>query len=371
MKNSPLQTLTIDEATDFLNQQQNTNLYKSSKKESLVFDLKSISHDRIINSDQQLLSIPIVTKNKEGYSRLLLLKVNKEIRSVVFNMQSEKKSNNGLFTGKMFMYSIDGTFVNGFRVKDDELITQFVKNNNSLKKNISSRTYGEDEGESLKEVIVYNRYRYTKSYSLELALFGWDYGDSNGGGYDESFMWASGGGGGVAEVNLIMPPPPEIPITDINKFLSCLNTLSNANLTVFAEKMYNGNGVGHAFISISQGNNTMVFGYYPKNGGLLSLTGSGIMGENGGHHFDVAANMGQISPQQLQQIIFAAIKYQNSYYDLSLNNCSDFATDVLNIAGVLTSGMIDTPNTVASILATLPNHTSVSNYAPNSKRTCP
>ena len=127
MKNSPLQTLTIDEATGFLNQQQNTNLYKSSKKESLVFDLKSISHDRIINSDQQLLSIPIGTKNKEGYSRLLLLKVNKEVRSVVFNMQSEKKSNNGLFTGKMFMYSIDGTFVNGFRVKNGELITQFVK----------------------------------------------------------------------------------------------------------------------------------------------------------------------------------------------------------------------------------------------------
>jgi hypothetical protein len=168
-----------------------------------------------------------------------------------------------------------------------------------------------------------------------------------------------------------MPPPPEIPIADIKNFLSCLNTSVSANLTVFAERMGNDNGVGHAFISISQGNNTMVFGYYPKKGGAFSLTGSSIMGENGGHHYDVSANMGQVSSQQLQQIISLSVDYQDSYYDLGFNNCSDFATNILNIAGVSTSGWIDTPNTVADILATLPNHIIKSNYTPKTKRTCP
>ncbi|WP_281322894.1 hypothetical protein [Flavobacterium aestivum] len=186
------------------------------------------------------------------------------------------------------------------------------------------------------------------------------------------FTSPSGGGVGGGGVTLIMPPPPEIPISDIIKFLSCFNKSANVNLTVYAENMNLSNkNVGHAFISISQGNNTMVFGYYPKNGGGQAMTGPGIMGENGGHRYDVSANMGQISPQKLQQIITLSEKYQNSFYDLGFNNCSDFATQVLNIAGVSSSGWIDTPNTVADILATLPNHTSNSTYAPKTQRTCP
>jgi hypothetical protein len=95
------------------------------------------------------------------------------------------------------------------------------------------------------------------------------------------------------------------------------------------------------------------------------------MGENGGHHYDVSANLGQISPQQLQQIISLSVDYQDSLYNLGFNNCSDFATNVLNIAGVSTSCLIDTPDTVAAILATLPNHIFKSNYAPKTQRTCP
>ncbi|MBW4359630.1 hypothetical protein [Flavobacterium taihuense] len=187
----------------------------------------------------------------------------------------------------------------------------------------------------------------------------------------EMYNYKEGSGGGNNPGINLMPPPPDIPIADIKKFLSCLNTSASANLTVFAERMGNENGVGHAFISISQGNNTMVFGYYPKNSGINSLTGQGIMGENGGHHYDVSANMGQISPQQLEKIISLSVDYQNRNYDLGFNNCSDFATNVLNITGVSTSSWVDTPNTVADILATLANHTIKSNYAPKTQRTCP
>ncbi|URM38215.1 hypothetical protein [Flavobacterium anhuiense] len=102
----------------------------------------------------------------------------------------------------------------------------------------------------------------------------------------------------------MMPPPPKLPISDIKKFLSCLNTTASANLTVYAEKTNLANAnVGHAFISISQGNNVMIYGFYPENGYDKSFYGPGIMGENGEHAYDVSGNIGQITPQQLQKNI--------------------------------------------------------------------
>jgi hypothetical protein len=47
----------------------------------------------------------------------------------------------------------------------------------------------------------------------------------------------------------------------------------------------------------------MIYGFYPENGFDKSFSGQGIMGENGGHAYDVSGSIGQISPQQLQKII--------------------------------------------------------------------
>lgn len=77
-----------------------------------------------------------------------------------------------------------------------------------------------------------------------------------------------------------VPPPPEIPITDMVKFLSCFNINQSANLTVYAQKMFGGNGVGHAFISITQGNNTMTYGFYPKLDFPSNTNGPGIFGND-------------------------------------------------------------------------------------------
>ena len=170
----------------------------------------------------------------------------------------------------------------------------------------------------------------------------------------------------------IITPPPKLPISDIKKFLSCLNTAASANLIVYAEKTDLSNlNVGHAFISISQGNNVMTYGFYPENGYDKSFIGPGIMGNNGGDFYNVSGNIGQITPQQLQQIISLSVKYQNSWYDIDTNNCSDFTADVLNIVGVASNNSFETPSTVANTLQKLPNHTSSPNYAPKTKRTCP
>lgn len=88
--------------------------------------------------------------------------------------------------------------------------------------------------------------------------------DIGGGGYTGTGgTGTQGGGGGSIAGTLTMPPPPETPISDMKKFLSCFDKNQSANLTVYAEKTTT-TSPGHAFIEIKQGNNTMIFGFYPK-----------------------------------------------------------------------------------------------------------
>lgn len=182
-----------------------------------------------------------------------------------------------------------------------------------------------------------------------------------------------GGGGGGSSIpppanTITPPPPPEKPI-DIKKFLSCLNITQPANLTVYAEKVDATNyNVGHAFISITQGNNTMVFGFYPKNGILGSLNGPGTFGDNGGSPYTHSWNVGTITPTQLQQLIAASYAYSSYTYDLTFNNCADFALTALSYAGINTNtNGFDTPNTVAGIIGGSPTN----GTAPQTQRTCP
>jgi hypothetical protein len=93
------------------------------------------------------------------------------------------------------------------------------------------------------------------------------------------------------------------------------------------------------------------------------------MGENGVYNYEVSASI-TITGTQLNQIIALSQVYQSNWYDLSFNNCSDFVTDVLNIAGLSTLGWIDTPNTVANILNGLANNTTVSNNTPKTNKSC-
>ncbi|GAA4157379.1 hypothetical protein GCM10022217_17190 [Chryseobacterium ginsenosidimutans] len=205
---------------------------------------------------------------------------------------------------------------------------------------------------------------YTNCYNfLDYSGPGWE--DNGGGGFE----YGGGGGSGSNDSDnpvLTMPPPPNIPIQNMTQFLSCLNITQPANLKVFAERMGNGHGVGHAFISITQGNNTMTFGFYPKYGAVQSLSGTGIFGDDSGHVYTNAWNAGTITPTQLQQIIAVALEYSTSDYDLGFNNCSDFTLNVLDYIGVSNSAVgIATPNTVANLIGSPANGT-----APATHRTC-
>lgn len=155
------------------------------------------------------------------------------------------------------------------------------------------------------------------------------------GGQDfESIAPPDGGGGGgggtpiLIPADMVMPPPPERPITDLKKYLECLDSRQQANIKVYA----NTTGmIGHAFISIQQGFNIRTFGFYPEKSFPQNVDGPGIMGDNTGDHYDAVLNMGTISPEQLQHILRKASEYNDRAYSLYYSNCANFAMDVMQI----------------------------------------
>lgn len=177
-----------------------------------------------------------------------------------------------------------------------------------------------------------------------------------------------GGGGGITAPPASTPPPPPPPKTpvDIKKFLSCLNINQSANLKIYAQTM-SSSPPGHAFISITQGNNVMVFGFYPANGFPQNINGPSTFADDGGHAFTHSWNVGTISPTQLQQIIAVTHAYSSYSYDVGFTNCADFTLTALSYAGINTNtNGIDTPNTVADLIGGLPTN----GTAPSTNRTC-
>lgn len=192
--------------------------------------------------------------------------------------------------------------------------------------------------------------------------------DMNGGNGD--YGDGSGGRIGTPTTPVIPPLPPNTPIYDMKHFLKCLDITKAANLTVYAEKMGQGHGVGHAFISITQGSNTMTFGFYPKTTFTGMIAGPGVFGNDGGHVYTHSWNVGNITPTQLQQIIATSIAYSNYYYDLGYNNCADFTLTVLSYTGAQTSTSgIQNPNTVVEVIQKN-NGNSVTGNSPLTNRDC-
>jgi hypothetical protein len=227
---SNIQTISIEEATLFLSQSSNS-LSRLSKKGEVKPEFGKITLEKIINNEQLLTVIPLSTKDRNQNSRIVMLKVKGEIKSAVINMYPEKNIHKGKFSGKILIYDLNGNFINGFRVDNGDIVTQFIKSNKKTNKSNTNRVEGE-EPIFLNEVVVINRYK--KSYSLELAYFSWDFPNGiDGGGNgepDQSFMWDSGGGsGGDSIIYSDLSLKSEIESTDSNAF--DINFIQDQNTT--------------------------------------------------------------------------------------------------------------------------------------------
>lgn len=184
-----IQTLGTNETLSFLKQYVITTNTATSKKAVLVPDAANISREKIINSDQLLTVVPIISNDTQSNSRLVLLKVHDVLKSAVVKMTPDQKMSTGLFSGKLFLYRIDGSLITGFKVENDLLVTQYFAADKRFAK-------GAGDEIELREVIIINRYH--KSRALDFAYFEWGVGGGSGGGdsADMSYMWDSSGGGG-------------------------------------------------------------------------------------------------------------------------------------------------------------------------------
>jgi hypothetical protein len=343
-----IQTVSLDEAISFLKQNPLKSISKTGKKTVSYPIFDAITQEKITNSDQLITVIPLSNANKQEYSRMLLLKIKDTIKSAVFSMYLDKDTKSKDFSGKIMITTIDGEFVNAFRVKNGALVSRFViktKTNASFK--IQNRTIIIDgvEFEELNEVIIPPR---NSSNTIQYnVLYDWSaYSDINGSGMEWNFGGGGGGGGGsdISTTANIVFVGPSNKISNINDYLKCFDLAQSAELIIYVDQPTANSAtswsgtitdpyVGHTFVAIQQGGIRKVFGFYPStNVSLSSPNDSKAFGNDQGHTFDVSLSI-PINPEQLLNVIGYANNAPPTY-NLNTYNCTDFAIEIGNLVGL-------------------------------------
>jgi len=111
-------------------------------------------------------------------------------------------------------------------------------------------------------------------------------------------------------------------------------------------KVFHWINTGHTFITLIKYNDdstcvTRSFGYYPKKDNILSATPllpstSSTFKDDGGHNWDEVVGK-FISRHKFNRILKLVSQFSEADYQLSSNNCTDFAVSAATIAGIYIS----------------------------------
>lgn len=143
---------------------------------------------------------------------------------------------------------------------------------------------------------------------------------------------------------------PNVPIDDMAEFLNCFDTSLGATITIYADQPKTGghnvwtfsNSVGHAFITIQQGDSIASFGFYPQcspcslspnnltPNPLDFFSTSGVFGNDQGHDYNVSLSI-PINSINLTNLINGVISVAESdpMYNIGYFNCTDIAISIL------------------------------------------
>lgn len=159
-----LQTVSTKDAIKFLKQQkQNALTSKSTQTASLVYDFDHVTQEEITNSDQLLTVVPLLSNNEQEYSRVLMVTIQNELKSVVYSMYPETTMNTAEFSGTIMISTLEGDFINGYRVKNGENISQFFTTTTPTSKSTGALP--------LKEVVIQNNYHAPNYYISFITIF--------------------------------------------------------------------------------------------------------------------------------------------------------------------------------------------------------
>lgn len=359
---SNIETVSINEALDLFSQSYKTS--KSSKtnnKQFIIPQVDKISQEEIINSNELLTIIPATTF--EGvYSRILLIKIDGEIKPVVFSMVKDEQSDTPEFSGMIYIHTLEKEYINTLKAENGVLVSRFKKPiGKNTSKNITAK--GEDDcfgigcGMRGEEVVINAK----KDQRIEFTyVFRFEGGDSDDGGQSWSYGEGqeSGGSSGTTEpANTTCDPGyakdndgncvAEILVEEPNRKYGRLSRLlwyfTRSQLTIYVdqpiansnEPFTTGAGkAGHAFIGIVQNGVTRVWGLYPEsNATPFSSNDPHAFGNNQGDNFDVSITT-IINAASLQNILDDAINYPLNY-DLNTNNCTDYVLDAAQLSSIL------------------------------------
>jgi len=262
-----IETVTIDEAKNFLMHSRSNSSAKSTNNEFENLEFNKIVQEKINGSDQLVTVIPFATNNDLENNRILMLKIDDEIKSVIFSMYPDENSAKGNFSGKLFSYSLDGNFIAGFRAKNGIIVSQFFENTSTLKTNIDNGKIPTltrktpSSASALNEVFVQNNYRNTV-HALDMFGYSSIFGnDIFGGGFNDYggvdyYSWDAGGGGITA------PTVVEI-INQLTGKAKCIYESLRSSSSGFenAIKKFDGDfTVSHLKLTINNNLSTNVYG---------------------------------------------------------------------------------------------------------------
>lgn len=115
---------------------------KSLSNQYYIAETDSIYQESIIQSDKKLTIIPAKTIFKNHFSRILLLKINGEIKSVIVSMQHEEQSLSDKFSGAIIITNLNGAYITGYKI-DNGIVKYQIANKKISNKTHSSKS---DEG---------------------------------------------------------------------------------------------------------------------------------------------------------------------------------------------------------------------------------
>lgn len=115
---SGVKTVSHSEVLDYFNQK---SLSRKTTSENFLKNIHTddIKYEKLTNTSELITVIKAETSFTDKYSRVLLLKINNEIKSVVFSMYpNENKEHSDLFSGEIVIKDLDGNFIKGNRVEN-------------------------------------------------------------------------------------------------------------------------------------------------------------------------------------------------------------------------------------------------------------
>lgn len=354
-------TVSIEEANSFFNASKPSFKSKSYNENYISPNLDAITQEEIINSDELLTIIPGTTINEGHYSRILMVKLNDQIETVVFNMYPSDQSTVGSFDGEIILNDLNGSFRTGFRVKEGVPFSMYTINTVSSKNAYANKSnqnvcdiHSVDDPncifstQQLGEVIITGSTNHS-SIPLSWLLNPGEKIDTDANGTSGD-LWEFGGGGGTSSSTwtnstVLFESVSDPKIVDIDKYLKCFDLLKEAIITLYVEqpegntaKTWSGNplspDVGHTFISLSQGNFTRIIGFYPDGfiNPFVSPSSSSVLRDNSNHNFHVSISK-EISSIQLTSTINQISAFESTY-NLNTYNCTDFGISISNSVGM-------------------------------------